>query len=145
MNALIIYDTNFGNTRKLAEEIAKELGKGAKAVHVDEITTDSFSGLDLLVVGSPIIAWNPSPKIKKFLKKLRKQDLGGIKGASFDTRINIKIHGDACEKISKQLQGVGLQLASDPVYFFVADKEGPLEDGEIERALGWAAQLKKLV
>lgn len=145
MKALVVYDSNYGNTRKLAETIARALGKRVKAVHVDEANPGELQGLDLLVVGSPIIAWNPTQKIKKFLGKIKSAGLDNMKAAAFDTRINIKIHGDACEKIGKKLQAAGLKLAADPRYFFVLDKEGPLADGEIESAVEWAAILKKNV
>jgi flavorubredoxin len=145
MKALVVYDSNYGNTRMLAETIARELGKGAKAVHVDEANPGELQGLDLLVVGSPIIAWNPTQKIKKFLGKIKSANLDNMKAAAFDTRIDIKIHGDACEKIGKKLQAAGLELAADPRYFFVVDKEGPLADGELESAVKWAAILKKNV
>ena len=145
MNALVIYDSNYGNTQKLAETIAHELGKGARAVHVDKVNPGELQGLDLLVVGSPIIAWNPTQKIKKFLGKIKSVGLDNVHSAAFDTRMDIKIHGDACEKIGKKLQSAGSKLAADPRYFFVADKEGPLVDGELENAIEWAAVLKKKV
>ena len=49
MNALVIYFSKFGNTQKVAETIAKELGRGAsvRVIHSDELTTSALGNMDL--------------------------------------------------------------------------------------------------
>ncbi|MBA3072507.1 MAG: nitric oxide synthase, partial [Anaerolineae bacterium] len=51
MNILIIYDSVFGNTEKIAQSIAVTLG--TQAISVSQADADQLRGLDLLVVGSP--------------------------------------------------------------------------------------------
>jgi flavodoxin len=55
MSTLVIFDSNYGNTKTIAETIAAELGRGAVAVPVAGLGPDSLTGIELLVVGSPII------------------------------------------------------------------------------------------
>lgn len=142
MKALVIFDTNFGNTKMIAEAIAKELDNDTKAISVSDFNVKDLEGLELIVVGSPIIGWRPSEKMGKFLDSLTKGQLKGIKAIAFDTRVKLFIHGDAAGKISKKLNEAGAEIIAKPMAFFVKGKEGPLFDGEIEKAMQWAKGLK---
>ncbi len=77
----------------------------------------------------------------RFLESLSKDQLKGIKAAAFDTRVKLFIHGDAAKKIAKALEDAGAEIVAEPQAFFVKGKEGPLLDGEIERASQWAKSL----
>ena len=143
MKSLVIYDTNFGNTKIIAEEIAKNLGDHASVTHIDNVQINQITTTDLLVIGCPIIAWNPTIKTKKLLSEIGKVNLKDLFAAAFDTRIDIAIHGDACKKMSKRLASAGCSLISEPKYFFVEDKEGPISDGELEKAAAWGHELKQ--
>jgi len=79
MKALVIYDTNFGNTKVISETIVKELGKDAKVISVSDIKAREIKGIDLLVVGSPIVGWKPSEKMVAFLATLGKQAVSQFK------------------------------------------------------------------
>lgn len=136
MKAIIIFDSNFGNTQKIAETIAKEFE--TQAIPVSKASIDELGGLDLIVVGSPINAWRPSEKMGKFLASLNKGQLKGVKAAAFDTRVKLFIHGDAAKKMSKALENAGAEIIIEPQAFFVKGREGPLLDGEIEKASHWA-------
>lgn len=142
MKALVIFDTNFGNTKMIAETIAKELGNDTKAISVSDFNIKDLEGIELFVVGSPIIGWRPSERMGKFLDSLTKDQLKGIKATAFDTRVKLFIHGDAAGKISKKLDEAGAEIIAKPMAFFVKGKEGPLLDGEIEKAIQWAKRLK---
>jgi flavodoxin len=139
MKAVVIYDSNFGNTKILAESIAKQIG--AQIHSVNDITQNDLIGLDLLIVGSPINAWHPTAKITGFLSSLNPSSLSKVKAAAFDTRIKIFISGNAAKKISRRLQEKGATIITEPRGFYVKDKEGPLSDGEIENAKQWAKDI----
>ena len=79
MKALVIYDTNFGNTKVISETIVKELGKDAKVISVSDIKAREIKGIDLLVAGSPIVGWKPSEKMEAFLATLGKQAVSQFK------------------------------------------------------------------
>lgn len=78
----------------------------------------------------------------KFLASLSKDELKGLKAATFDTRVKIFIHGDAAKKISQKLVEAGAEIVGKPQAFFVKRKEGPLFEGEIEKATKWAKSIK---
>ncbi len=155
MNALIIYDTFFGNTEQIAKAVGNGLGSQAevKIVKVSETKPEQVRGMNLLIVGSPTRAFSPSPAMKEFLRAIPANSLRGIKVAAFDTRIVAKgigalifnplaaIFGYAAEPIADRLVKKGGQLVIPPEGFFVVDSEGPLRAGEIERAVEWGRRI----
>ena len=149
MKSLVIYDSYFGNTEKIAQAVASQLG--CEAINVNEFKNIQVKDIDLLIVGSPTRAFNPSVNIKNFLNTLPQLD--GIKVGAFDTRIEaekapskilrflVKIFGYAAKPILKKLESKGGEKALEPVGFYVQDTEGPLREGEIERAKEWVGAL----
>jgi flavodoxin len=143
MKGLVLFDSNLGNTKIIAETIAKELGEDTKAVSVSDYNIKALQGIDLIIVGSPIIAWKPTKKVDQFLSNLDKDQLKGIKAATFDTRVKLFIHGDAMNKISDKLKNAGAEIIVAPQAFFVQGKETVLlADGEIKKAAEWAKTIK---
>jgi flavodoxin len=155
MKALVIYDSVFGNTEKVAQAMCQALASegDAEAVRVGDVKPEHLRGLDALLVGSPTRAFSPTPATKDFLKGLAPNSLNGVKVAAFDTRIAVeetgpailkflvKIFGYAAKPIANRLTQKGGTLALEPEGFFVQDTEGPLRDGELERAANWAKQI----
>ncbi len=140
MKSLIVYDTNYGHTRRVAEAVAD--GLGGRAVATAEVRLEELSGLDLLVAGSPIVGWKPTERMLAFLAGLGRDRLKGVKAAAFDTRVKLFIHGDAAGKINRALEAAGAEIIEPPGFFYVKGKEGPLFEGEIEKAREWAGLLK---
>jgi flavodoxin I len=155
MKALILYESFFGNTEKIAQVIGDSL-KSSMEVDVrkvSEVQPEQLKGLSLLVVGSPTRAFRPSPATNRFLKNIPNSSLQGIKTAAFDTRISeddakprvlrflMKVFGYAAEPISKKLGKKGAEIIVAPEGFCVNDTEGPLRQGELERAAAWANKI----
>jgi flavodoxin len=154
MKALIIYDSFFGNTEKVARAIGDALaGRGeVEVARVSEVKAGQLAGLDLLVVGSPTRGFRPTPAITEFLKSLAPDALKGVCVAAFDTRIPqseidsavfflrymVRLFGYAAAPIARLLQGHGGRLAIPAEGFFVHGREGPLLEGELQRAGEWA-------
>lgn len=151
MNALVIYDSVFGNTEIIARTIAT--GLDALALTVIQASADEVSRLDLLVVGSPTRGFRPTEAISKFLNELAGNHLAGILVASFDTRIALETinssvfrfivdkGGYAASTIAKLLEKKGGKLLVPPEGFIVMGEQGPLKDGEMGRAAEWAKRL----
>ena len=139
MRARVVYDTNYGNTRIIAEVIAQELGRETSILSVADVTETSLDGVDVLVVGCPIHGWRPTEKMQAFLKGLAPGSLTGVRAAAFDTRVKLFIHGDAAGKISQALQRAGATIVAKPQGFVVAGTEGPLAPGQTDKAGAWAA------
>lgn len=140
MKAHIIYDSTYGNTKAVAESIARNLSPlSAAAVPVVDFDPRTLATDDLLVVGSPINGWRPTARISGLLAQLGGEGgLKGIKAAAFDTRVRFFIHGDAAKKMTRMLKSGGACIVSDPALFYVRGTEGPLRSGELEKAGAWA-------
>lgn len=142
MKAVILYDSAFGNTKAIAEAVASGLAQvNAKAVPVAQFQPGDLSAGDLLVVGSPINGWQPTPRITAAINTLGTEGLVGVLAAAFDTRVKLFIHGDAARKISHAVEKSGATVISRPMPFYVEGTEGPLLNGETERARAWGRVL----
>jgi flavodoxin I len=155
MKALVIYDSFFGNTEKVALAIDGAINSSMEVdvCRVSEVKLEQLKGLNLLVVGSPTRAFSPSPGTKGLLKRIPAEGLQGVKAAAFDTRISeddanprflrflMKLFGYAAEPISKKLGKKGAEIVIAPEGFCVKDTEGPLKEDELERAAAWAKQI----
>jgi len=152
MKALVVFDSVFGNTEQIARAIGSALGD-VDVQAVGDAKPEQLAGLSLLVVGSPTRAFSPTPAIKKFLARIPKGGLKGVHIAAFDTRISvddvdsrilpplIKVFGYAAKPIADRLVKKGGVPVIPAEGFFVDGEEGPLKDGELERAADWAKQI----
>lgn len=70
IKSIIVYDSWTKNTKKVADEIAKELK--CKAISIDNIDTYRFDNYDLIIIGTPVHGFRPTKKIQKFLKNIKK-------------------------------------------------------------------------
>ena len=156
MKTWVIYDSFFGNTEKIAQAIGAALGS-PEEVSIVRATTPTPAlpeGLSMMVVGSPTRGFRQSNAVRDFVKGLPDGSLKGIRVAAFDTRIALEDldsaigrffvgrFGYAAKPIAVSLVKKGGELAAPPEGFRVAASEGPLKDGELERAAAWANQLK---
>ena len=156
MKAMVVYDSVFGNTGKIAQAIGHALGseEAVVMVRVSEVKPEQLAGLTLLIVGSPTRQFSPTAATSSFLKSIPKNELKGVKVAAFDTRFTVsaiervrilaffvKIFGYAAKPIADRLGKKGGELVIPPEGFYVGDTEGPLLEGELERAADWARQI----
>jgi flavodoxin len=145
MKTLIIYDSAYNNTEKIALSIGQAITGEVKVVKIDRLNNTDLEGLDLLIIGSPTYGGRPTPPIIKFIDSIPETLIKGLKVAAFDTRLStklVKIFGYAAPKIDDKLKGKGGILVMPPEGFFVNGGEGPLKDGELERATNWAKTIR---
>jgi flavodoxin len=154
VKALVIYDSVFGNTEKVAQAMGAVLEDQAEVsvLKVGDVQGEFWAGLDALLVGSPTRAFSPTPATKTLLAGIPRQGLQGVRVAAFDTRMDIakapgilkvlvKVFGYAAEPLAARLRKKGGQEALAPAGFIVEDTEGPMREGELERAAHWAGQI----
>jgi len=155
MKALVVYDSVFGNTAKVAQAIGGALGapEDISVLCVGDVKPERLAGAQVLIVGSPTRAFSPTPATTAMLRALPARALSGVKVAAFDTRISmedtdsgflrtmVKVFGYAAKPIADRLKRKGGDLVLGPEGFYVQDSEGPLKDGELERAAAWAKQV----
>lgn len=146
MKTLVIYESHYGNTERIARAVAaglQDLGtvQLIKADQADGRDLD-LERVDLLVVGGPTQRHGLPPALHAMLDTLPSNILGNTPALAFDTRYHWArwLTGAAAGQIGKRLERAGFVLLAPPESFFVADAEGPLVDGEPARAAAWARQ-----
>lgn len=145
MKVVLVYDSVFGNTSKIAHAIHSALGKTAKIIKAWEFQPAMIASADLVVIGSPINVWRPTKNMLDVFTKLKGADLSGIAVATFDSRYDKWWAGTACKRIARVLQNHGAELIATPQHFVVLGHEGPLRNGEEDRARAWGASLVEKV
>lgn len=148
--ALVVYDSVYGNTEKVAKALAKGLGDSGVQVDTlkaDMVKFDELTKYDLLVVGGPVHAWNITKPIKEFLDHLKTvQGMRGKKGFAFDTKMNkSSLAGNAGGKIEDSLKSLGLTIVRSHSTAVVKGNEGPLEEGAEEAFTQIGAELAKKI
>jgi flavodoxin len=154
MNALVVYFSHFGNTRKIAETIAEVLmGAGeARAVSIDGLTAAELKDADLVVFGSPTHYQNLPKAVRAALDTLPKRALRGKRVAAFDTSVETwrpLMWMTAAHRLLPKLRRLGGAKAVPPETYLVARGEAPesgerrdaLHEGELEHAKAWAASI----
>jgi flavodoxin len=147
MQTVIVYDSKFGNTERIADAIARGVGTLGSVVVMD---TAEAAGIDqqpadrpdLVLIGGPTQRRSPSPALRAFVDALP-AGLRGVPVATFDTRYrgSTWIMGSAAAEAAKVLRKGGGELVAPPESFFIG-RGGPLErqtleTGEVERAEAW--------
>lgn len=166
MKTVVVYDSLFGNTERVAQAIADALRAfgQVEAIRVEPAQADelkrqellrqnhatdvrlepahqvSLEGVDLLIVGGPTQAFRATPTMQSFLENVSRASLSGMAVACFDTRVRGPF-GSAAKTMAKKLQKMGVSLLLPPESFFVEGTKGPMRSGEVERAASWAKTL----
>ena len=144
MRSLVIYESEYGNTEKVARAIAEALGQHGetRVTPVRSVTTLDAEDLDVLVVGAPTQRHGSPATVRELLERTPKGELAGVRALAFDTRYPRArwITGSAAREIGRRLRRKGCKLLAEPESFFVEGAEGPLEPGEEDRARAWTAR-----
>ena len=146
MRTLVIYDSVHGNTRKIAEAIGEAVSGEVKVQRAGEVDTEQLKDFDLVFIGAPTHGGRPTKAMQDFLDKVQADALKGTNVAAFDTRLTarwVRIFGYAAGRIAGAIEKMGGTLAGSPEGFFVKGTEGPLKEGELERAAAWAKEIVK--
>ena len=160
--ALVVYESMWGNTEKVARAVAEGLAS-ALQVEVYEVTDAPGSptqDVDLLVVGGPTHAFSMTRASTRQDARSQGADHGGETGlrewldglpsgepaqhvATFDTRVEKMRHlpGSAAKSAARVVHRHGYQRADASESFYVTGVDGPLVDGELERASAWGRRI----
>ncbi len=144
MNALLVYDSVFGNTERVAKAIGEAAGGKLRVASVNGVGIEELKNLDLLIVASPTVGGRPTEAVQGFLNRIPPAGLWKVKVAAFDTRLSmrfVKLFGYAADKISIELVARGGNRIASPQGFFVKGRKGPLAETELGRAVDWAKKI----
>ncbi|MCU1580669.1 MAG: hypothetical protein QOD27_1537 [Microbacteriaceae bacterium] len=170
MKALVVYESMFGNTRRVAESIAIGMSEYADVtvLNINRVNPDKLVDLDLLVVGAPTHAHTISTSASRKeaerqstqpARRLRlERDASGMGVrewiesipaatglcAAFDTRADVLklLSGAASTTIDKRLRRKGLRAVMDPESFLVSI-QGELNPDESTHAQEWGATVAR--
>jgi flavodoxin len=147
MNALVVYHSEFGNTRQVAEAVAEAFqGAGAaRTLSTDRLTAADLESVDLVVMGTPTHKMNLPQAVRPVFEKLPRRILRGVPVAAFDTSYKMSAflaRFTAAKRLDRKLRKLGGKRLVPPETFYVQEHhEGPLYEGEIERARRWAESI----
>lgn len=167
MRALVIYESMFGNTKRVADAVADGIAPHlvVETVEVSNAPIEVPDDVDLLVVGGPThvhgmttvksrasaVQRSPAPLIsrgigiREWLEQARPA-VRNLPAAAFDTRIKAPtlLTGSAAGGFAKRLRSAGFRLTA-PARSFMVARDGNLDDllleGELEAARSWGSAL----
>jgi flavodoxin len=147
MNTLVVYHSEFGNTRQIAEAV-KEVFKGAgtaRALSANDLAGGDLGGADLVVMGVPTHKMNLPQAVRPVFETLPRKVLQGVPIAAFDTSYKmgaLLARFTAAKRVDQKLRKLGGKRLVPPETFHVEEHhEGPLFEGEVERAKAWAGSI----
>lgn len=135
MTYAVRYYTKTGNTKKLAEAVAGELGVEAKPIS-DPITEP----VDILFLGNSYYAFNIDPEVRAFIASLDKEKVGEIVNFGSAAMMNSTI-----KKVKAEADKVGIPVDSKEFHckgeFKGLHKGRPNED-DLKAVAAFARQYK---
>ncbi|MDR7275675.1 flavodoxin family protein [Catenuloplanes atrovinosus] len=164
MRALVVYESMFGNTERIALAIAEGMSELVQAEPRDVATHPQAvgQGYCALAVGGPTHAFGLSRAttrrsageqgaagpaetgVREWLAQYT--SLAGMPAATFDTRIGTPWPtGSAARAVQKRLRRLGCRIMLPAEGFAVTGTAGPLRDGELARARRWGRTLAETI
>jgi Flavodoxin len=160
MKVIVVYESHWGNTAAVAKAIADGFGPEAQALTTDEASPTTVAEADLIIAGAPVMAFNlpsdkmlatlagdsaktPSPpdlshvSMRSWLERL---PAGHGRSAQFETALRWS-PGGATAAIAHRLEQAGFKRLAKSRRFVVKGSDGPLREGELERAQQWGTDL----
>lgn len=168
MRTVVVYESVFGNTRRVAEAIGRALSSVSEVVVVPVDAADEVAAAsaDLLVVGGPTHLRGMSTRRTRYIalgvargagrgvvvdpvtggtglrEWLARLDRSGGWGAAFDTRFGkpVVLTGRASPRVHHRLLHLGRSMLDGPESFLLGN-DGRLQPGEEDRAYAWGKRL----
>jgi flavodoxin len=136
MKALVIYDSMFGNTEKVAKALAsgmREQGIEVDCVRANTVDVGTLEAYDMLVIGGPTHAFGLSETMKTFTRQIKESDVKNKKVFAFDTKFKSRLAGSAGKGVEQRMKKNGMKVVKSHVSAIVLGKEGPLKEGTEEQ------------
>jgi flavodoxin len=146
MKALVLFRSHYGNTKQIAEGIAKELGTQGIETVVQDLRRKlpDLNDIGVILIGSPTRMARVNRKALRVLKCLRKKGFTEKPIAIFDTYGPIPTKPEDIEKgkrwlypgaagiMQKTAKTLGLNVYSETLRCEVREMKGPLADNAQE-------------
>jgi flavodoxin len=138
VKAIILYESKYGNTKRVAETIAEEIrqvgGMKVTPTPLKDADIDDVANCDVILLGGPTHFGGPSRSVRKFIDALCKRDVNGKSVAVFDTYLGADFE-KGVRKTEEQLRAKapGLRLLTSGLSIRVEGMKGPIVDGELAK------------
>jgi flavodoxin len=144
---LIIYESIYGNTMKVADAIAEGVRESgaiectvAKTGEIHH--TDDLAGYDAIIFGCPNHNQEPARNMLKFIERASIVELKDKMGAAFDSNKGIAV--GKLEQIIRQNMSC-ITFVIDGFSAQVEDRKGPVASGELQRATDFGKQVAEKI
>jgi len=135
MNYAVRYYTKTGNTKRLAEAVAKELG--VEALPISEPINEK---VDILFLGNSYYAFNIDPEVREFVASLDKEKVGKI--VNFGTAAMLN---STYKKVKEEADKVGIAMDAKEFHCrgeFKGIHKGRPNESDIAEAIKFVQQFK---
>ncbi len=147
---IVVYESRYGNTRRVAEEIIAGIKetKGIEAVlhEVKSVNMDNVINSDAILIGSPNHWGKATGSIRKFIDGLGEINLNRIPAAVFDTYISRDFE-KAVKKMEKQIieKVPSLNLITPGLSIKLKGGQGPILEEELPKCREFGVKIGGLV
>jgi menaquinone-dependent protoporphyrinogen IX oxidase len=147
MKAFIVYDSKYGNTKTVAENIMQGLIDGdveASIGYAKEVEPQNLLCYDALIIGAPNHMGKPSRTITKFVNSLVEIQLNAKIAAAFDTYFQRERYfGKAQRKLERHINQrlPNLALITPGLSIRVKGVNGPIVEGELSKAQEFGSKI----
>ncbi len=145
MSSIVIYDSLFGNTEKIARVIHNGLAAygPVRMVLAGEIALGDLDDSEtLLILGSPTQDRTLSPDMIALMENAPRAILRGRAVAVFETRHDPRgPSGPAAQRLAGYVKPLGGRLILPPESFLLRGERGPLGPDELRRAAEWVGRV----
>ncbi len=135
MDYAVRYYTKTGNTKRLAEAVAKELG--VEALPISEPINEK---VDILFLGNSYYAFNIDPEVREFVASLDKEKVGKI--VNFGTAAMLN---STYKKVKEEADKVGIAMDAKEFHCrgeFKGIHKGRPNESDIAEAIKFVQQFK---
>ncbi len=146
MKAIVVYDSKFGNCKKVAEDIEgglAEAGAEVNIVPVREASVGALAGYEIVAVGAPVRIGKPLKRVRKFVANMQDVPLAGKTLGFFDTYGVAKQPGAGAGylvELAKEYK-TAAKIVEPGLSVLVTGMKRPLEDGAMEKAREFGRKL----
>ncbi len=129
MSALIVCDTKYGMTEKMATAIMKGMKEGGVSEVAMKKVGDAYEAITRRQIAwtfeSPVRIEGATGDAKKALKTAIDTGANGKKGTAFDTRFANATGKGAAEKMMERMEKAGIKKTTEPEWFVVLKTKEP--------------------
>jgi hypothetical protein len=147
MNALILYRSYYGNCRRVAEEVQRQLRALGHEAAVQDLRArlPDLAGFDRAFLGAPTRLARVTGRAKGALRRLKAGGWGRKPLAVFDTygplpktpeemaKAERWLNPGAAGILARKASQLGLNVHPQTLRCVVREMKGPLADGELEK------------